>query len=51
MLMDALERELSGQDIHEYRLAVIAQNAEAIRYYQSRGMTLTSHLMLGRTQT
>lgn len=47
-LMDAVEGELAKRGIGEYRLIVIAPNAEAIRFYERRGLATVSHVMLGR---
>jgi len=47
-LMDAVEDELLQRGISELRLLVIAPNAEAIRFYERRGLTTVSQVMLGR---
>lgn len=47
-LMDAVEDELLARGIRELRLVVIAPNAEAIRFYENRGLTTVSHVMIGQ---
>ena len=46
--MDAVEQELVRIGVSELRLLVIAPNAEAIRFYERRGLTTVSQVMLGR---
>ena len=48
LLMDAVEQELARGGVHELRLLVIAPNVEAIRFYEHRGLTTVSQLMMGR---
>ena len=45
--MDALEEELADIGVTELRLTVIAANSAALGFYERRGMTLTTHVMLG----
>jgi ribosomal protein S18 acetylase RimI-like enzyme len=47
-LMDRVEHELEQAGVREYRLNVIAANTSAVHFYERRGMTLISHVMLGR---
>jgi ribosomal protein S18 acetylase RimI-like enzyme len=47
-LMDALEAELERMGISEYRLNVIAANAQALRFYERRGLARVSAVFLGR---
>lgn len=48
MLMNAVERELLAAEVEYCRLRVIARNVDAVRFYEQRGMTVVSHIMLGR---
>lgn len=47
-LMDAVEDELRRRGIEDVRLLVVTGNREAIGFYERRGMTTISHVMLGR---
>jgi ribosomal protein S18 acetylase RimI-like enzyme len=47
-LMDAVEAELVAAGIGEVRLRVIAANRDALRFYERRGLTPISHVLLGR---
>lgn len=38
-LLDAIDGELGGQGVRDIQVAVVATNADAIRLYQSRGLT------------
>ncbi len=49
LLMDALEDELVRLGIAEFRVLVIAANADALRFYEHRGLTPISQVLLGRT--
>jgi GNAT superfamily N-acetyltransferase len=46
-LMDAVESQLAWLGIREYRVTAITANEDALRFYESRGMTLVSHVLLG----
>ncbi len=48
LLMDAVERELLAAEVEYCRLRVIARNVDAVRFYERRGMSVVSHIMLGR---
>lgn len=48
ILMDAVEGELRDAGVEHCRLRVIARNADAVRFYEQRGMEVVSHIMLGR---
>jgi ribosomal protein S18 acetylase RimI-like enzyme len=47
-LMEELALELIGQGIREIRLKVIAGNDRALSFYQRRGMSTVSCILLGR---
>ena len=47
-LMNAIEAELSRMGIAMFRVLVIAANEEAMRFYQERGLTPVSHVLIGR---
>lgn len=47
MLMDAVEAELLAAGISYCRLRVIGKNLDALRFYEARGLTVVSHIMLG----
>ena len=49
-LMNAVEDELSRLGIAEFRVLVIAANDDALRFYEHRGLTTISHVLLGRTR-
>jgi GNAT superfamily N-acetyltransferase len=49
-LLDAVERGLARRGVREYRLMLIAANDLALRFYESRGMTRISHVMLGHIE-
>lgn len=51
MLMNAVEHEFLAADAEYCRLRVIAQNVDAVRFYEQRGMVVVSHIMLGRIST
>lgn len=51
LLMDAVEEELIRLDVRELRLLVIAPNAEAIHFYERRGLTTVSQVMMGGVRT
>jgi len=46
--MDAVEQHLSKLGVHTFRVVVIAANSDALRFYERRGLTLISHVLLGR---
>lgn len=48
LLMDAVEDALAHVGIEALQLLVVAPNAEAIRFYERRGLTMASNIMLGR---
>lgn len=45
-LMDGVERQLAAQGIRELRLTVLHGNDDALRFYESRGMTYVTHALL-----
>lgn len=47
-LSDAVERRLAELGVAEYRLMFIDANDAARRFYEARGMTTVSQIMLGR---
>lgn len=47
-LLDAAEGELAHRGVAAYRLNVIAANTDAVRFYEQRGMTTVTHVLLGR---
>lgn len=47
-LLDAVERELAGIGVAEYRVNVLAGNEDAARLYRARGMTQVSTVFLAR---
>jgi ribosomal protein S18 acetylase RimI-like enzyme len=47
-LMDAVEEQLAGLGVRELRLLVIAPNADALDFYEARGMTTVSHVLMGQ---
>ncbi|MEJ7818344.1 MAG: GNAT family N-acetyltransferase [Thermoleophilaceae bacterium] len=47
-LMDAAERELARIGVRELKLAVVAGNDEALRFYARRGLNAVSHTLVGR---
>lgn len=51
VLMDAVEDELRAAGVDHCRLRVISRNVDAVRFYERRGMTVVSHIMLGRVDT
>lgn len=50
-LMDAVERELARLGVRAFRVLVIAANADALRFYERRGLTPISQVLLGRIDT
>lgn len=48
--MNAVEEELVRLGVGELRLLVIAPNAEAICFYERRGLTTVSQVMTGRVR-
>lgn len=46
-LMDAVEHRLAALGVREYRLMLLEANDIARRFYEARGMTLVSRVMLG----
>jgi ribosomal protein S18 acetylase RimI-like enzyme len=49
-LMDRVQADLHRDGVREFRLSVIADNADAIRLYEARGMVLTSKTFLAPTR-
>jgi len=49
-LMDAVESELDRRGVREFRVVVLAPNAEALRFYERRGLSPVTHTLLGRIQ-
>lgn len=47
-LMDAVDDALRRLGVEDLRLLVISDNQEAIHFYERRGLTTISHVMLGR---
>jgi GNAT superfamily N-acetyltransferase len=47
-LMEAVEHHVAAAGIAEFRLMVIAANAQALRFYADRGMTPISQTLLRR---
>lgn len=47
-LIDAAERQLATLGIREYRVMLVEANEDARSFYESRGMTQVSRVMLGR---
>ena len=47
-LMDSVELELRAAGLLVYRLRVIARNTDALGFYERRGMTVVSHILLGQ---
>ena len=47
-LLEAVEARLANIGVREYRVSVIAPNEDAVAFYESRGLTLVSHVFLGR---
>lgn len=48
VLMDAVERELTGLGITDLYIGVDSVNTDALRFYERRGYTLGYHLLYGR---
>jgi hypothetical protein len=46
--MEAVEHHVAAAGIAEFRLMVIAANAQALRFYADRGMTPISQTLLRR---
>ncbi len=49
-LMDAVEARLAYLGVGEFRVQVIAPNADALRFYERRGMVRVTQTLLGRVQ-
>lgn len=49
LLLDRTAAELATAGIEQYRLTVLAANAEAIRFYERSGLRPVAQQMLGRT--
>jgi GNAT superfamily N-acetyltransferase len=47
-LMDAVESQLARQGVTDLRLNVIAANADAVRFYERRGLVAVTTVLLGR---
>jgi len=49
-LMDAVEAELERRGVREFRIVVLAPNADAMLFYQRRGLVPVTHTLLGHVQ-